>query len=85
MSSKSEHDRLIREEFARQIDSMSMSPTFTSSDILDRIKSAARLTSSSRVLDLGCGPGIITEAFADDAGERSSDVRKPIRQMFTLY
>jgi ubiquinone/menaquinone biosynthesis C-methylase UbiE len=68
-SGKNEHDKLIREEFARQVDSMPMSPMFASSDILDRIKSAARLTGSSRVLDLGCGPGIVTEAFADDAGE----------------
>lgn len=64
-----EHDKLIKEEFARQADSMSTFPVFTSSDILDRIKSAACPTSNSRVLDLGCGPGIVTEAFANDAGE----------------
>lgn len=69
MSPKKEHDELIREEFARQSSSMPISPVFTSSDILDRIESAACLASSSRVLDLGCGPGIITEAFADDVGE----------------
>jgi len=63
------HDKLIKEEFARQADSMPMSTLFTSEDILDRIKSAAHLTGKSRVLDLGCGPGIVTEAFASDAGE----------------
>ena len=69
MSPNNKHNKLIREEFARQVDSMPMSPIFTSSDILDRIKSAARLTSSSRVLDLGCGPGVVTETLAADAGE----------------
>jgi ubiquinone/menaquinone biosynthesis C-methylase UbiE len=64
-----EHHRITREEFDRQADSMPKASVFTDSDVLDRIKSAAPVTGRSRVLDLGCGPGIVTEAFAVEAGE----------------
>ena len=63
------HHRITREEFDRQADSMPKASIFTDSDILDRIKSAARVTGRSRALDLGCGPGIVTEALAVEAGE----------------
>ena len=64
-----EHHGIIREEFDRQADTMPEASIFTDSDILDRIMSAARVTGESRALDLGCGPGIVTEAFAVEAGE----------------
>jgi ubiquinone/menaquinone biosynthesis C-methylase UbiE len=64
-----EHHGIIREEFDRQADTMPEASIFTDSDILDRIMSAARVTGGSRALDLGCGPGIVTEAFAVEAGE----------------
>ncbi len=64
-----EHHAVTREEFDRQADTMPEASIFNDSDILDRIMSAARSTGKSRALDLGCGPGIITEALAVNAGE----------------
>ncbi len=63
------HHRVTREEFDRQAESMSKASIFTDSDILDRIRCAARVAGSSRVLDLGCGPGIVTEALAIETGQ----------------
>ncbi len=63
------HHELIKEEFARQADSMLSASVFTDSDIVDRINSAACVTDGLRVLDVGCGPGIMTTELAADAGE----------------
>ena len=63
------HHKITREEFDRQADSMSKASIFTDSDVLDRIRCVARVAGSSRVLDLGCGPGIVTEALAIEAVE----------------
>ena len=62
------HQHRIRDEFARQADTMAAAAVFTDQEILDRIRQAAALTSQSRVLDLACGPGIVAEALARDAG-----------------
>jgi ubiquinone/menaquinone biosynthesis C-methylase UbiE len=64
-----EHDKLIRSEFTRQAESMSQAALFNDAAILDRIREAARLTRESRALDVACGPGIVIEALARDAGE----------------
>ena len=66
---REEHHAVTRKEFDRQADTMPEAPIFTDSDILDRIMSAARVTRRSLALDLGCGPGIITESLAVEAGE----------------
>ena len=63
------HQHRIQEEFTRQADTMAAAAVFTDQEILDRIRQAAALTPRSRVLDLACGPGIVAEALARDAGD----------------
>lgn len=65
----SDHDTLIRNEFSRQADAMAKAALFNDADVLARIREAARLTGSSRVLDVACGPGIVVEALARAAGK----------------
>ncbi len=62
------HQTQIRDEFTRQADTMVASAVFTDEDILARIRDAAALTPQARVLDLSCGPGIVTAALAPYAG-----------------
>lgn len=64
-----EHQTLIREEFARQADAISTAAQFNDAGVLARICEAAQLAAHSRVLDVACGPGIVVEALARDAGE----------------
>jgi ubiquinone/menaquinone biosynthesis C-methylase UbiE len=47
---------------------MASAAVFTDEGILARIREAASLTPGSRVLDLACGPGIVSEALAYQAG-----------------
>lgn len=63
------HDFLIRTEFSRQADTMAHAAVFNDAAILERIRQAARLDKRSRALDVACGPGIVVEALARDAGE----------------
>jgi ubiquinone/menaquinone biosynthesis C-methylase UbiE len=63
------HQAQVRDEFTRQADTMVAAAVFTDEDILSRIRQAAGLTRQTRVLDLACGPGIVAEALARDAGE----------------
>ena len=65
----SEHEQLIRSEFSRQAGVMSQAAIFNDANVLARICDAGRLTRSSRVLDVACGPGIVVEALARSAGE----------------
>ena len=62
------HDNLIRTEFARQADSLAQGAVFNDAVILERIRQAAQLGRHSRALDVACGPGIVVEALARDAG-----------------
>ncbi len=57
----------IQAEFARQADSMLNAPRFTNATAIGRLRDAVAATSQMRVLDLACGPGIVTEALAPDA------------------
>jgi len=59
------HDEVTREEFARQSGTMQVAKVFTDSDVISKI-SAAVLRNGGRisVLDIGCGPGILTVALA---------------------
>jgi len=63
------HDSVIRAEFGRQADTMAHAAVFNDAAILERIREAARLTKTSRALDVACGPGIVVEVLARDAGE----------------
>lgn len=62
------HSR-IKEEFTRQAESLSTAPAFTDAQALERIRNATGPTRAMKILDLGCGPGIVTAALAPDAGE----------------
>ena len=64
-----DHDQLIRSEFSRQAAVMATAAIFNDATVLARIRDAGRLTGSSRVLDVACGPGIVVEALAPGAGE----------------
>lgn len=59
-----DHQRQIKEEFSRQANTFSDAAALTDSGVVDRIRSAAGLGDKLRVLDVGCGPGIVTEALA---------------------
>jgi len=65
----SDHERLIRSEFSRQAGVMAQAAIFNDANVLARIRDAGRLTGSSRVLDVACGPGIVVEALAPSARE----------------
>jgi ubiquinone/menaquinone biosynthesis C-methylase UbiE len=62
------YESRIRSEFTRQADSMTASARFTDSQRLTDLRAVAALSDSDRVLDLGCGPGIVSESLAHDAG-----------------
>lgn len=64
-----DHDQLIQSEFARQAAAMSTAAIFNDANVLARIRDAGRLTPSSRVLDVACGPGIVVAALAQTARE----------------
>lgn len=59
----------VREEFARQADSLSIAPAFTDAEVLEKIRAATAPTKTMRILDLGCGPGIVSAALAPHAKE----------------
>ena len=59
----------IREEFARQADAVSAAPAFHVPETIERIVRASSATNVTRVLDVGCGPGIVAEALARKAKE----------------
>jgi ubiquinone/menaquinone biosynthesis C-methylase UbiE len=64
-----DHETLVLNEFSRQAAMMDSARFFNDADILARIREAAALTRQSRALDVACGPGIVAEALAHDAGE----------------
>ena len=59
-----DHAAHIKEEFARQAETMSAASTFTDLALLERIQTAIAPTATMRILDLGCGPGIIVATLA---------------------
>ncbi|MFH1741864.1 MAG: methyltransferase domain-containing protein [bacterium] len=65
---KKHRDRII-ETFTRQADTISAAPVFTDRDMMDEILSAVLVSSNMRILDVGCGPGIVTEKLAAEAAQ----------------
>jgi len=57
----------VQAEFSRQADSMNASARFTNEAGLARLREAVASTPEMRVLDLACGPGIVSEALASSA------------------
>lgn len=63
----SDHLMRVQTEFSRQAETMSAAAIFTNEQVLARIQGAAALTSHMRVLDVACGPGIVSQALAHNA------------------
>jgi ubiquinone/menaquinone biosynthesis C-methylase UbiE len=59
----------VKEEFKRQAETLSVAPVFTDSGVLEQIHAAIKPTRTMNLLDLGCGPGIVTAAMAPDVRE----------------
>jgi ubiquinone/menaquinone biosynthesis C-methylase UbiE len=59
-----DHSSRITEEFKRQAETLSVASVFTDSGILEQIHAAINPTKTMTLLDLGCGPGIVTAAIA---------------------
>jgi ubiquinone/menaquinone biosynthesis C-methylase UbiE len=58
------HDDVVRDEFTRQSGTMQVAKVFTDEDVIARIKAAVLHKGGRiRVLDVGCGPGILTVAL----------------------
>lgn len=64
-----DHLSRIREEFKRQAEALSVASVFTDSGVLEQIRAAVQPTNTMSLLDLGCGPGIVTAAIAPDVRE----------------
>jgi len=64
-----DHFSRVKEEFKRQAEALSVAPVFTDSGILEQIHAAIKPTTKMNLLDLGCGPGIVTAAMALDVRE----------------
>lgn len=64
-----DHFSRVKEEFKRQAETLSVAPVFTDSGILEQIHAAIKPTKKMNLLDLGCGPGIVTAAMAPDVRE----------------
>lgn len=62
MANPATHKQLIMDQFTRQAATFAQRHAHT--DPLDRLLRASNVTASDTVLDLGCGPGIVSCAFA---------------------
>jgi ubiquinone/menaquinone biosynthesis C-methylase UbiE len=63
------HLSRVKEEFKRQANTLSVAPVFADPGVLERIRAAVKPTKTMNLLDLGCGPGIVTAAMAPDVRE----------------
>ena len=61
------HREAVRASFEKQAEEFSRSPVMTDSDALERLVTWSQLTDEARVLDVACGPGIVTAALAPHA------------------
>ncbi len=64
MSPQTSHDHLIVEQFTRWAKPFSELPVHSEANGLARTLTAARISSEQRVLDVACGPGIVSCAAA---------------------
>ncbi len=59
------HEKVTKEEFTRQSRAMQEAKIFTDADVINRISAAVlRNGRMIKILDVGCGPGILTVALA---------------------
>ncbi len=60
-----EHDRELQQAFDGQAGRFEIAPVQSDPAALARLVAFARLPPSSRLLDAGCGPGLVAEAFLE--------------------
>ena len=58
------HKNRVTKEFSKQVKSLESARFFTDQEIIKKIKNAAILSNKMKILDAGCGPGIVTKALA---------------------
>ena len=63
------HDDRVRQEFARQADTFSASSAITDVELTQRFITALGEAARGSVLDVACGPGILSAAIAKSARE----------------
>lgn len=61
----SSHDDHLRRAFDDQAAAFERAPVQTDAEALARLVGFARLDSGSRLLDAGCGPGLVAQAFLE--------------------
>ena len=64
-----ETSRRVRDEFTRQAGQMAAAPAFRAQPVLERFIRAVGDSTSDRVLDVACGPGIVAAAIAPHVGQ----------------
>jgi ubiquinone/menaquinone biosynthesis C-methylase UbiE len=63
------HDNRVRDEFARQAETFSASAAITDAALTQRFVTALGAAAQGSVLDVACGPGILSAAIAKTARE----------------
>src|SRR6266705_3702610 len=63
------HDNRVRDEFTRQAETFSASSAITDADLTQRFIDALGEAARGSVLDVACGPGILSAAIAKTASE----------------
>jgi ubiquinone/menaquinone biosynthesis C-methylase UbiE len=63
------HDNRVRDEFTRQAETFSASAAITDAGLTQRFIAALGEAAHGMVLDVACGPGILTAAIAEYASE----------------
>ena len=61
------HRERVEREFTRQAESFAASPALNAAEIVESLPRALGEARNGRVLDLACGPGIVSEALTRDA------------------
>jgi SAM-dependent methyltransferase len=64
-----DHLTRVREEFTRQAETFAASAAITDAQLTQRFQDAIGASGAGKVLDVACGPGIVTAALAKGAKE----------------
>ncbi len=64
-----DHLDRVRAEFARQADTFDTHAVKADLSVEDRFRRALGSWASGSILDVACGPGVVTAAVASDAAE----------------
>jgi len=62
-----DHLQRVRQEFSRQADAFAASAAITDEQLTARLVDAIRPAADQSILDVACGPGIVTAALARHA------------------